>query len=200
MNCLAPRGQFTRAAEELEIATELDPVSPAISTSLGVLDFFEGNYASAISRFQAVLEKDDAFYLARYFLGQTYNETGRQDDAIRELERAAGLTRRSAESVSALGYALAMSGRHPEALLALHELSDRAARSYVSPVLLAQVQIGLGQMDEAICNLRKAFHLRSADLIWLELRPALRKIGSTDAALEILRGMGLRAKHNEANA
>lgn len=200
MDCLAPRGQFGRAAAELKIATELDPLSLAIATSLGVLDFFEGKYDSAISRFLAVLETDEGFYLARYFLGQTYTAIRMHEEAIRELERAATLTRRSTESVSALGYAYAAAARHAEALATLRELSDRAARSYVSPVLLAQVQIGLGRPDEAIASLRRAFLLRSTDLIWLDVRPALRPVRSNDQVTEILREMGLRARPDAAVA
>ncbi len=200
MNCLAPRGQLARAAEELKIATELEPGSLAISTSLGALDFFEGKHDSAISRFITVLGMDEGFYLARYFLGQTYTEIRMHEEAIRELERAASLTRRSAESVSALGYAYAAAGRQNESLAALRELSDRACRSYVSPVTLAQVQIGLGRPDEAIENLQRAFELRSADLIWLDVRPALRAVCSNDTVREILQGMGLKARPDAAVA
>jgi len=200
MNCLAPRGEFARAGEELNVARELEPASLAISTSLGILDFFERKYDSAISRFRAVLELDEGFYLARYFLGQTFTEIGKFEEAILELRRAVSLTRRSAESVSALGYAHAVAGERAESLAALRELSDRAERSYVSPVLLAQIQIGLGQSGDAITNLRSAFRLRSSDLIWLDVRPALKTVSSNDQVVEILSGIGLRASPNAAVA
>jgi hypothetical protein len=89
-----------------------------------------------------------------------------------------------------------VAGERAESLAALRELSDRAARSYVSPVLLAQIQIGLGQSGDAIANLRSAFRLRSSDLIWLDVRPALKTVCSSDQVMEILSGMGLRASPN----
>jgi len=191
MNCLSPRGRNVRAAEELKRAFELEPVSPVIATSLGVLEFFEGKYEAAISRFRAVLELDDGFYLAHYFLGQAYLETTAREDALRELECAVLLTGRSSESLSALGYTQASVGMHTEALETLRELTVRRVHSYVSPVLLAQVQIGLGQLSDAVASLEEAVLVRAADLIWLGVRPAFKTIRSNSRVAAILAEMGL---------
>jgi eukaryotic-like serine/threonine-protein kinase len=199
MNCLAPRGLFARAREELKAAWELEPVSLAIAASLGALDFFAGDQDAALQRLRAVLELDDGFYLAHYFLGQVYSEKQMHDEAVAELERALKASRSSesvasgsSESVAALGYARALAGRRAEALASLQELSARAAAAYVSPVLMAKVQVGLDDFDGAIANLEKAYQLRSTDLIWLGVRPAFRKIRSHDRVVEILTGAGLQ--------
>jgi eukaryotic-like serine/threonine-protein kinase len=191
MNCLAPRGLFARAREELKAALELEPVSPAIAASLGALDFFAGDQDAALQRLRAVLALDDGFYLAHYFLGQVYSEKQMHDAAIEELERAVEASG-SSESVAALGYARALAGRRAEALASLQELSAKAAAAYVSPVLMAKVQVGLDDFDGAIANLEQAYQLRSTDLIWLGVRPVFRKIRSHDRVVEILTGVGLQ--------
>jgi eukaryotic-like serine/threonine-protein kinase len=191
MNCLAPRGLFARAREELKAALELDPVSLAIAASLGALDLFAGDQDAALQRLRAVLELDDSFYLAHYFLGQVYSEKQMHDEAVVELERAFEASG-SSESVAALGYARALAGRRAEALASVQELSARAGVAYVSPVLMAKVQIGLGDFDAGIANLEQAYELRSTDLIWLGVHPAFRKIRSHDRVVEILTGAGLQ--------
>ena len=110
INCLAPLGQFQRARAELQQAAELEPVSLAIATSLGVLKFFERHYDQAIAQFQSVLEMDEGFAAAHYFIGQACMENGLHADAIRELERAVLLTDRSSETIAMLGYAQAAAG------------------------------------------------------------------------------------------
>jgi serine/threonine protein kinase len=194
MNCLAPRGRFTHAAEELKLASELEPLSLAIATSLGVLEFFQRNYDMAIERFRAVLARDETFYPTHYFIGQAYSEKMMHEEAIQALERAVALTQGSSESLAALGYARAAAGQIQESHLILRGLLEREESSYVSPVLIAQVQIGLQEWDLALANLDQALRIRSTDLIWLDVRPAFRKIRSHSRVAEILIEAGLRMR------
>ena len=191
VNCLAPLGQFDRAKAELQHAVELEPVSLAIATSLGVLHFFERDYDRAITQFQAVLEMDEGFGIAHYFIGQAYLEQRLHAEAIRALKQAVLLTRRSSETVAMLGYAQAVAGLRQEAVKALSELSQRAAERYVSPVLRSQVHLGLEEYDRAIASLDEAFRLRSADIIWLNVRPAFDVIRSDARIVGLLRKLGL---------
>jgi len=193
INCLAPLGQFQRAKAELRRAAELEPVSLAIATSLGVLEFFERDYDSAIAQFKTVLEMDEGFSAAHYFIGQACLAKGLHAEAIRELERAVLLTERSSETLAVLGYAQASAGLLPEARHALSELSRRATQQYVSPVLLSQIQIGLQEYDGAISNLEEAFRLRSADIIWLNVRPAFDAVRSDPRFVGLSRRLGLAA-------
>ncbi|HEY2380952.1 MAG TPA: protein kinase [Terriglobia bacterium] len=191
MNCLSPLGAFTRAREELKIASETDPVSLAIASSVGVLAFFERDYERAIADFRAVLQMDEAFYLAHYFLGQIYAAQGLYPDALGELERAVAISRGSSESISALGYAQARAGQTDNARRQLQELSQRKTGRYVSPVLVAQVNTGLKEYDDAMTNIEEAFQARSTDLVWLKLRPAFDAVRSNDRVTRLLTSLGL---------
>ncbi len=190
MNCLLPRGQFSRARQELKCAADLEPVSLAIATSIGVLDFYRADFDGAIRQFRSVLELDEGFYLAHYFLGQAYSQIQMHQEAIRELDRAFAASG-SSESLSALGYARALAGNDSEAIRALEELSGRATTRYVSPMLIAQVQAGLGEFDAAIANIEEAYRMRSADLIWLGIRPSFEKLRLHARVGEILASAGL---------
>jgi len=190
MNCLLPRGEFNRAREELKYASEMEPVSLAIAASVGILEFYRGDYDGATLRLRSLLELDERFYLAHYFLGQTYSAKGMHDEAIRELE-AAFESSGSSESLSALGYARAVAGDRERAASALRQLRERAVVRYVSPLLIAQVQAGLGDFDAAVENVEEARRVCATDLIWFYLRPAFRHLRSYGRIPEILAHAGI---------
>jgi Flp pilus assembly protein TadD len=192
MNCLTPRREFELARAELGMAAELDPVSPAIATSFGILRFFERDYAGAIAQLRSVLGMEAEFALAHLFLGQAYIETKQYGEAVRQLERTAALMARAPEAVAALGYAHAAAGRKAEARRALEELAAQSASRYVSPVLVAQLQAGLNEADAAAASLEDAFRRRSADLMWLPVAPAFDGIRSLPRVGELLGKMGLQ--------
>lgn len=192
MNCLCPLGAFARARKELKLAAETDPISLAIASSAGVLAFFEQDYERAIADFRAVLQMNEAFYLAHYFIGQIYAAQGLYPDALGELELAVAMSRGSSESISALGYAQARAGQTDNARLQLQELTRRKTQKYVSPVLLAQINTGLEEYEQAMTNIEEAFHTRSTDLVWLNVRPAFDAVRSNDRVTRILTSLGLR--------
>ncbi|HVO35985.1 MAG TPA: hypothetical protein VMT21_10490, partial [Gemmatimonadales bacterium] len=65
----------------------------------------------------------------------------------------------------------ALAYHREEAEKILRELEDRARAGYVSPALLAQIHLGLGNHDAALERLEEAAALRAADLVWLKIHP-----------------------------
>ena len=53
----------------------------------------------------------------------------------------------------------------------LAELSGRRAERYVSPWALASIHAGLGQREEAIEWLERAFDEHDSSLVWLKVHP-----------------------------
>ena len=52
---------------------------------------------------------------------------------------------------------------------------------YVSPVLLSQVALGLGDKDGALAYLKQAYTIRATDLIWIGVRPVFGVLRSEPA-------------------
>jgi hypothetical protein len=90
-----------------------------------------------------------------------------------------------------LGYTYAAAGRENEARAISAELNDRAANQYVSPVLLAQVHLGLGAADKALDSLEKAYELRATDLLWIGVRPIFEPLSADPRFQTIVRSIGL---------
>ncbi|PYX74863.1 MAG: protein kinase [Acidobacteria bacterium] len=191
INCLVPQGRFAEAESELLLARELDPLSLVVSTTLGLRLYLERHYDQAVLEFRKVLTLDENFVMAHYFLGQTYEQQGKQVEAVASLERAVTLTSRGPEELAVLGHAHAVSGRVAEARKILEELSQASVRSYVSPVLMAQLLLGLGETEHALTWLEKAYQLRAVDLMWLRVRPVFEVLHSNPRFQELCRKIRL---------
>ncbi|MGA2384715.1 MAG: protein kinase [Gemmatimonadales bacterium] len=171
MNCLVPQAKFVSARSELERALALDPLSLAVHMSVGLCHFYERELASAAGALRETLELNGDFGTAHYFLGHVHIAMGRYDEAIGSLERAVTLQGGSAETEAALATAHALAYHRDEAERLLGELERRSRGGYVSPALLAQIHIGLGNPEAALERLEEAAALRAADLVWLKIHP-----------------------------
>jgi len=170
-NCLIPQGKFDAARPELEKALALDPLSLAVNTSVGLLHFYERELASAERALLKTLDLNRDFGTAYYFLGHIQIARGRYDEAIPSLERAVDLQGGSAETTAALATAHALAYNRETAGAFLARLQERSQEAYVSPALLAQVHLALGDHDTALARLEEAAARRTADLVWLKVHP-----------------------------
>jgi serine/threonine-protein kinase len=171
INCLVPQRRFAEARTELEVALVADPLSPAIVATLGLHGYFARHYESAETELRRALALHSDFAMAHLFLGLTCADTGRMDEARREVQEAAQLSPDSPEMTSAQGYVAARAGDDEAARGCLGALRAAAGHRYVSPVLMAQVHAALGETGEALTWIERAREVRAADLAWSLLRP-----------------------------
>jgi TolB-like protein/Tfp pilus assembly protein PilF len=176
MNCLVPQGRFDDARLELERALALDPLSLAVHTSEGLRHFYARDLAAAARALEDTLTLKEDFGAAHYFLGHVRIAMGRYEEAIAALERAVALQEQSPETTAALATALGLAFRRPQAETVLADLQRRASGEFVSPALIAQVHLGLGDEDAALERLEEAAALRAADMVWLKVHPIYDRI------------------------
>jgi tetratricopeptide (TPR) repeat protein len=191
MHLLAPLARFDEARRALERARELDPLSPAILTSLGVLSFFQGDHDRALAQLEEVLELDPRFAAAHHFLGWTRLRRSEPTAAREALARAVALSGESVETVAGLAYVDAATGRRAEALAVLEQLTRRAERAYVSPVRLAQIHLGLGDEARALDWLARGLERRAAEAVWLGVHPVYQALRQEPRFLSMLEQIGV---------
>ncbi|OFW30099.1 MAG: hypothetical protein A3H97_24310 [Acidobacteria bacterium RIFCSPLOWO2_02_FULL_65_29] len=190
-NYLLPLRMFDEALAELRLAMALDPLSLAVSSTLGVVLFYASRYDEAERALQETLGLDDRFSFAHLFLGHVRAAQHRYHEAVESIEAALRLGGRAPESLGALGYALAMSGAAEAARGVLAELASLAERRYASPTASAQIHIGLGDHASALDALTRAADLRSLDLAWLVLRPPFAALRGEPRFDSLTSAMGL---------
>jgi serine/threonine-protein kinase len=179
INHLVPQGRFDEATSALQRALELDPLALAIRTSLGMKSYFAGQYDQAVRELKKTIDFDSGFGIAHLFLGATYTEQARYSDALEELSIARRLVGQSPEVLAALAYLQGLAGDVTAARKALSELVRVACKRYVSPVRIAQAHVGLGEHDQALDLLEKAYAERAADFAWLTVRPTFASLRGT---------------------
>jgi len=178
LNVLVPLRRFQEAEDELRHALERDPLSRAVTTSMGIAAYYSDRYTDAIDGFTRTLELDDAFPLAHAFLAQACTELGRHDEAVASAEAAMRLSGANPEIHAAAAYVYGRAGDTPRARTLLDGLVALAQSRYVSASLLAQAGVAVSDVATTLDRLEQAYEQRSADLVWLAVRPVFATLRS----------------------
>jgi tetratricopeptide (TPR) repeat protein len=155
----AALGRYDEAIAMQRRAQELEPLShrlDAVSTLIRA-----GRHHEAVVGARDAVELDPGHDRSRATLGWAYFYSGRREEGLAELERAAALSPDSTMWLGQLGQAYAMAGKTGRAHEILEALESRTEREYVSPYHLAYVYTGLGDFDGAIECLERAVAERS---------------------------------------
>jgi TolB-like protein/Flp pilus assembly protein TadD len=152
-------GKFDDAVAEMKRAVELDPLSIIINADLGNTLFSAGRYDEAIEQLRKTVAMEPNFYYARWNLGQVLAVKGLIKEAEAEYEKAIALDN-DPVPLALLGHLYARAGKKVEALNILERLRAMLRERYVSSYNLALVYVGLGQTEEALSSLEKAYEER----------------------------------------
>ena len=188
---LASLGRLEEARAELERALELDPLSLLIQANRGVISYFGRRYDQAIQELRETNALDPKFFVPYWGLGLSYEQMGKYQEAVTQLQKAIDLAGRGANGIASLGHAYALAGRRGEALTILRELNERAKKKYVSSYQIALVYLGLHQNDQAMKQLENAYQERSTLLSYLKMDPRFDPLRSDPRFNALLRKMRL---------
>jgi eukaryotic-like serine/threonine-protein kinase len=185
-------GRLDEAIGELKRAQECDPLSLIINAELGRAFYFSRRYDQAIDQLRKTLDEIDSnFGVAHWYLGMVYEQKARYPQAIAEFQKWSSLSGGDPAATGALGHAFAVSGKPGEAQKALVKLKELSKSRYVSPYDVAVIYIGLGDKDQALEWLERAYEDYSAWLIWLNVDPRFDTVHADQRYHELLHRMGL---------
>ena len=188
------QGRHADAITEIECAQKLDPLSPIIATSAGLVFYNGRQYDRSIEELAKAQEIDPQYYVTYHGFAFAYAHKGRYEEAIAAARKAITLSSRSALSLWTLGYVLAAAGRNEEAREVLREMKDLRGKRYVSAYYIAMLHAGLNETDEAFQWLEKAYEDRDWWLLWLRVEPFLDGLRTDPRFQNLLR----RVAHDEA--
>ena len=185
---LSVLGRHSEALVQGERARELDPVSYADSFLLGTFYHYGRQEDRAVQELNDSININAHFWPAHLFLGKVFTEKHLYSQALGELQKAQGPT---LQALSAMGYAFASSGNEPGARKILNDLIQRSKQSYVPPTHIAVVYAGLGEKDQAIAWLQKAFAVKDAHLEFLGVEPVYDSLRSDPRFADLIGRLGL---------
>ncbi len=155
-----------RSIAEGKRSVELDPLSLINNADLGWVYINARRYEEAIAQLRKTIEIDSHFYLAHYYLGEALQLKGQLTEAIVEYRAAVELND-DPLALAFLGHAYARAGQKDKAQEILGRLTEEAKSRYVSGYSLALVRLGLGEKEEAIDALERAYRNGEGDDIYI---------------------------------
>jgi serine/threonine-protein kinase len=165
-----PRGRFAEAGSTIRRALMLDPLSPVVAASAGVVEHLSGNPSDAVATLRRVADVHPAFAMAHYFLGAALRDAGDIEGSVAAYETAIERSGATPEMIAGLAQSLALRGDAGEARRHCEHLEGLQASRHVSPCLLAQTYAALGETDAAIASLERALELRDPELVFTGIR------------------------------
>jgi len=95
------------------------------------------------------------------------------EEAERVLREAVAMPEAGTYTRASLAYALARAGKTEEAVAIREQLREQARAGYVSPVAFATIELGLGDVDEAIRWAQAAHAERRGWLAYVRVNPLM---------------------------
>ncbi|MGH7693591.1 MAG: BTAD domain-containing putative transcriptional regulator, partial [Gemmatimonadaceae bacterium] len=143
---LADEGRNDEAADEIERARRLDPLSRIMHTAVGAVRYFARDYDSAIAEYRAVLDQAPDFALASALMGRVYLVRGDTDSAVTALRRSVEQSGGDPSYLAVYAAALAAAGQSAAADSAARAVRN-AQPGYVPYCELASAYLDLGENE-----------------------------------------------------
>ena len=174
-------------------ALELDPVDLPINAHQGWYYLWTHDYDRAIEPLQKTIQMDPGYPVAQWYLGLAYEQKGAFRDAIAQFQNCIRITNGRPSMVALLGHAYAAANQRTHARVILQQLTALASAKYVPSYPVAAIYAALGEKDEALARLEKAYEERDAWMVYLALDPRLDGLRSDPRFTNLLRRMNLQS-------
>ena len=178
-NFLTVRARFDEAERAMRRAQEIDPLSLIASAAHGWVLYYAGEFERAAEQCRLTLELDPDYAVALLWRGWALQELGHVAEAVALLDRAVGLTNRSALFVASLARARATAGDTSGARVLLAELESRALRGYVPKYEVSKIYLALDARDRALDLLERAYEEREHSMVFMGIDPQLNPLHGT---------------------
>ncbi|MGE5235813.1 MAG: protein kinase domain-containing protein [Acidobacteriota bacterium] len=185
-------GRYQEAAAEIDLARRLDPFAALINTLAAEFRFQARRHDEALPLLERALEIDANFWVAHVLLAKFHLHQGRLEEGVQAAERARDLSGGHSEPISLIGYAYGLMGRADEARQILTHLQRLIEERYVPASSLAVVHLGLGETDQTIRWLERAFQERDVRLLDLAVEPKWDVLRDHPGFQSLIRRIGLQ--------
>ncbi|MEI6394111.1 MAG: tetratricopeptide repeat protein [Verrucomicrobiota bacterium] len=183
-------GRFGEAATEMMRSQELDPRSPLIYMWLAEPAYLMGDYSQALKIARNLLRSCSDCIYAHFTIAKVFLEQGKFDEAIAECRK---LPDRFWEIQvhPVLPRAYALSGRRAEALKVVKEITTNPQYHTPPAYSLACIYTALGETDQALRWLNRAYEERSSLIYKVGVEPAFRRLHGDLRFQALLKKMNL---------
>jgi len=161
-------GRNDEAILQTNRAIELDPLSTEYRESLAQIAFFSRQYDLAIKQCENLNSDNSAI-----IVGLSYAQKSMYPEAIANLEKGIARSGRQTSNLGLLAQVYGLAGRKSDTRKIIGELLERSRHHYVFPSVFANAYLGLGDKEQALTFLERAYEERDPWLFYLKVSPLL---------------------------
>jgi len=187
------QGRTDEALAWAQRARDLDPLGNA-EDLLGVPGITRGWILFHARRYDEAIRELRSDDPEHWYLGFALIANGQPDEAITVLEKALG-TDRSPVVMGVLVRAYAHAGRREEALRLLDELKRRQRTTYVPTAAFVNAYLGLGDNEQALAWLERAYQEQSNILQLIKVHPYFDPLREDPRFKDLIHKVGLDSPH-----
>jgi eukaryotic-like serine/threonine-protein kinase len=188
---LLQSGRHESALLELRTARQLDPLSSTICAGIAWAHYYAGNYDLAVEQCGKVFDLVPDYVEGLACMGLVAIRKGNFDESISWLERGVASSGNSPLGLGFLGYAYALAQRRSDARVILEQFKEVSKQRHVSTIAPALIYIGLGEEEEAMEWLDKAYRGRDAFLAYAKVFPPFEPLRELPRFRELLGQLAL---------
>jgi TolB-like protein/Tfp pilus assembly protein PilF len=190
-NYLLAVGRIEEALDEIARACEIEPFSLMLNCARGWVYYMSRQYDRALEQYRRTLEMESHFVMAWREIALVYEQQGKYEKALAAIRRAISEGGEKPIVLCILGHILALAGELEEARKVIARLSEWRQRAYLSPQLIAVIHAALGEQDQALEGLWRAYEDHSSPLMWLKVDPLVDGLRDAPRFADLLRRVGL---------
>ena len=195
---LLAHGRNAESARESARAAQLDPFNASLIACSGWHGLAHGQHEMAVRESVRALRLEPESFWPEMILGWAYEQVGRYPEAITAFRDAVSHSGGSSFALASQAHAHAAAGEERKARGILAELLGRRETQYVSAYEIAAVYAGLGERENALLWLERAYGERSSFLINLAWEPRFRTLHADPRFGELIRKVGLPQRPRRA--
>ena len=185
---LAAVGKLTEAVNEGRRAQELDPLSINVNTGLNTMYFLQRDYVKALEQGRKALEISPDAATIHADLFDIYSARSMQNEAVAELVQQMRLEN-GPEKAASIDQSYKREG-YQGALRKMIEIAGNTSPEDYDPYYVAKCYVLLGDRDQAIVWLNKAYDAHSG-ILFVKADPYWDPVRSDPRYIDLLKRMGL---------
>jgi len=178
----------SEAFDESQKYLQLDTLNVPAYNHLGWHYLYARQYDQALSQLRKTAEMDPNFLGMLLYFGWVYEQKRMYPEAIATFQQAVSHST-TPLVLASLGHAYAIADRRDEAKKILLQLDDLSRQRYVSAYDKAIIYVGLGEIDQSLEWLQRAYQERSQFMIYLDTDPRLDSLRTDGRFQNLLRRM-----------
>jgi tetratricopeptide (TPR) repeat protein len=193
---LTPQQRFEEAVEQYKRALETDPLSMMVHFGLSFALYCQRQFDSAIEHAEKAVNLYPDYWLVHFAMGLALLQKGNLDSAIASLETTVKLSPSFTLGAGFLAAAYVRAGDSSKAGKLMGQVTERSAKSYVSPSCFAIYHAALRESDRMFGFIEAALTDRDPYITRMNSEPSFEPFHSDPRYRDLLVRMNLGQRAN----